>query len=244
MPMNKKDNIFKQPLDQPGAFVFDEKVAQVFPDMVKRSVPGYSNVIAGTGLIAAEYLQPGSRCYDLGCSVGASTFAMLEQIDHDDFTIIAVDNSPSMIEQCRQNIADSAHTANVTCICDDIQNIEITQASVVVLNYTLQFIPLEEREALLARIYRGMKPEGVLVLSEKLAFDTPAEQQRQTLLHDSFKRAQGYSELEISQKRAALENVLLPESFDSHIQRLEKVGFCDAQLWFRSINFASMLAWK
>lgn len=242
--MQKKDNIYEQPLEYTGNFVFDEKVARVFPDMVKRSVPGYSNVIAGTGLIAAEYIQPGSRYYDLGCSVGASTFAALEQIRQDDFEIICVDNSASMIEQCQQNIAAANHAGKVSCICADIQDIGIINASVVILNYTLQFVPLEHRDALLQAIHHGMNPGGVLVLSEKLAFDSQAEQLHQTRLHEAFKRTQGYSELEIAQKRAALENVLIPESLDTHLQRLARAGFRDAQLWFRSINFASMMAWK
>ena len=242
--MSSKDNIFDQPMDAPPPFVFDEAVAQVFPDMIKRSVPGYSNVIAGTGLIAGDYVQPGSMCYDLGCSVGASTFAMLQYIRTGDFRLIAVDNSPDMIELCQQNISDNPQANRVECVCADIQDIDINNASVVVLNYTLQFIPLQQRSQLLTRIYEGMNDRGVLILSEKLAFDSEAEHQRQTALHESFKRAQGYSELEISQKRAALENVLIPESLSTHMQRLGDIGFKDAQLWFRSINFASMMAWK
>ena len=242
--MNERDKLFDQPMDAPSPFVFDEAVARVFPDMIKRSVPGYSNVIAGTGLIAGDYIQPGSNCYDLGCSVGASTFAMLQYIRLDDFNIIAVDNSADMIEQCRKNIHSSPLADHVDCQCADIMDINIENASVVVLNYTLQFIPLDQRVSLLEHIFAGMNDDAVLVLSEKLAFDTEAEQLRQTALHESFKRAQGYSELEISQKRAALENVLVPESLSTHLQRLANTGFRDTQLWFRSINFASMLAWK
>ena len=204
--------------------------------MVRRSVPGYVNVIAGSGLIAAEYVQRGSRCYDLGCSVGASTFAMLEHISLDDYEII--------MQQCQTNISASENANRVSCICADIVDIDLSNASVVILNYTLQFIPLEHRPALLQKIYEGMTPGGVLVLSEKLAFNNEAEQRRQTRLHEAFKRTQGYTELEIARKRAALENVLIPETLDTHMQRLETAGFKEAQLWFRSINFASMMAWK
>jgi tRNA (cmo5U34)-methyltransferase len=149
-----------------------------------------------------------------------------------------------MINQCQENIAASDYADRVSCICADIQNIDITNASVVILNYTLQFIPLEHRLSLLQNIYQGMNPGGVLILSEKLAFETKAEQSRQTRLHEAFKRTQGYSELEIAQKRSALENVLIPESLGTHLKRLEQAGFRDAQLWFRSINFASIMAWK
>lgn len=242
--MNGKDILYKQPVGTASPFVFDEAVAQVFPDMVKRSVPGYSNVIAGTGLIAAEYAQADSNIYDLGCSVGASTFAVLQHLRIDDFHVVAVDNSSHMIELCRQNISESSNADKVEYICDNIQNIKINNASVVILNYTLQFIPPDERVNLLTNIYDGMNANAVLVLSEKLAFDTDAERQRQTALHEAFKRSQGYSELEISQKRAALEDVLVPESLSTHVSRLNKIGFRDTQLWFRSINFASIMAWK
>lgn len=242
--MIKTDNIYKASVAEPGDFVFDEKVAQVFPDMVKRSVPGYANIIAGSGLIAAEYVQPGSRCYDLGCSVGASTFAMLEHIRLDDVEIISVDSSDSMIRQCQANIAAAKHEARVSCMCANIMDIEISNASVAILNFTLQFVPPEYRSILLKNIYQGMNPGGVLVLSEKLAFDNKAEQHRQTRLHEAFKRAQGYSELEIARKRTALENVLIPETLDTHLERLKAAGFIEAQLWFRSINFASIMAWK
>jgi len=242
--MIKKDTLFHQKNDTQPPFVFDEAVAQVFPDMVKRSVPGYSNVIAGSGLIAGDYAQDNSNCYDLGCSVGASTFAMLQHIKAADFHIIAVDNSAPMIDLCRQNVSNSVNADKVAYHCTDIQDIEIENASVVILNYTLQFIPVNERDDLLRTIYSGMNNNAVLVLSEKLSFDTDAERQRQTALHESFKRAQGYSDLEISQKRAALENVLVPESLLTHINRLNHIGYRDAQLWFRSINFASVMAWK
>ena len=242
--MSRTDNIYKASVVEPGNFVFDEKVAQVFPDMVKRSVPGYANIIAGSGLIAAEYVQPGSRCYDLGCSVGASTFAMLEHIKLDDCQIISIDSSESMIQKCQSNLTATKNQSRVCCICADILDVEISNASVIILNFTLQFIPPERRSSLLKTIYQGMNPGGVLVLSEKLAFDNKVEQQRQTRLHEAFKRAQGYSELEIARKRAALENVLIPETLDTHFQRLEAAGFRQAQLWFRSINFASMMAWK
>ena len=222
--MNDTDDIYKKPSTEPGNFVFDEKVARVFPDMVRRSVPGYVNVIAGSGLIAAEYVQRGSRCYDLGCSVGASTFAMLEHISLDDYEIISIDNSPSMMQQCQTNISASENANRVSCICADILDIEISNASVVILNYTLQFVPPERRSSLLKNIYHGMNPGGVLVLSEKLSFSNTAEQQRQTRLHEAFKRVQGYSELEIARKRAALENVLIPETLDT--PALIMTAFC------------------
>jgi len=54
----------------------------------------------------------------------------------------------------------------------------------------------------------------------------------------------GYSKLEISQKRAALENVLLPETLEAHRSRLDTIGFDAVDVWFQCFNFASMVAFK
>lgn len=241
--MVAKDNIFNTPVKQ-RPFAFNAAVANVFPDMIKRSVPGYTDVITGTGIIAADYIQPDTNVYDLGCSVGASSISILNLVNTGDIHLIAVDNSEDMLEQFSKNITALKPSNPINTICDSILNIDIQNASVIVLNYTLQFIPLAQRTTLLQTIYDGMLHDAVLILSEKLAFDTPEEQQRQTRLHESFKLAQGYSELEIAQKRAALENVLIPETYATHHRRLADIGFRETQMWFRSINFASMMAWK
>lgn len=225
-------------------FRFDERVASVFSDMIRRSVPGYGEIISLLGLFAQNYSQPGSNIYDLGCSLGASTLALRERISAEGCSIIAVDNSEAMIAQCEKNLQQIKSSIGVDLRCADIRDIEITNASVVVLNFTLQFIPLEGRNLLIKKIYDGLRPGGVLILSEKIAFDDPQEQQQQEALHIAFKQANGYSELEISQKRSALEQVLVPESVATHQQRLHDAGFSAANIWFQSLNFASIVATK
>ncbi len=225
-------------------FRFDERVAAVFPDMIRRSVPGYGEIISLLGLFAQNYSQPGSSIYDLGCSLGASTLALRERISAEGCTIIAVDNSEAMIEQCKKNLQQIDSAIETDLRCADIRDIEITNASVVVFNFTLQFIPLEERAGLIQKIYDGLLPGGVLILSEKIAFDDPQEQQQQEALHIAFKQSNGYSELEISQKRAALEQVLVPETVAAHQQRLQGAGFGSANIWFQCLNFASIVATK
>lgn len=239
-----KDSIYADPIGEVAAFKFDDAVANVFTDMIKRSVPGYSTLITAIGLLAGQYQQTGSRCYDLGCSLGAATLAMNQQITINDCQIIAVDNSPAMIERCRQSISLQKATSNIELICADIRDVVIDNAAVVVLNFTLQFIPVADRLAFLTRIYQGMLPGGVLILSEKLQFADPRQQVIQTQMHHAFKKANGYSELEISQKRSALENVLIPETLDQHQQRLKQAGFDNSEVWFQYFNFASMLAIK
>jgi len=239
-----KDSLYANPLGDVAAFKFDDSVANVFPDMIQRSVPGYGAMISAIGLLAGRFAQDDSQCYDLGCSLGAATLAMREGISSAQCRIIAVDNSEAMVSRFKSNLVSDTSKPSVDIQCEDIRDIDIRQASVVVLNFTLQFVPLEDRLPLLRKIYQGMLPGGILILSEKLAFDNPRQQALQSEMHHHFKKMHGYSELEISQKRSALENVLVPESFKDHRDRLLSAGFESAEIWFQYFNFASMIALK
>lgn len=241
----KQDAIYAAPLNEIIDFNFDEQVADVFPDMIQRSVPGYGLMISTIGIMAAKYAQANSNCYDLGCSLGAVSLAMRQRINQPECNIIAVDNSPAMIERGQELLtSDRTSTIPVSMVCADLQDVSIENASVVVMNFTLQFIPLAERLALIKRIHQGLKPGGILILSEKIAFEDPARQQLHDELHLDFKRANGYSDLEISQKRTALENVMIPETLTCHQQRLQKAGFGFSDIWFQCFNFASLVATK
>lgn len=240
--MTERDAIYATPLDAIAGFTFDEKVARVFPDMIQRSIPGYSTIIAMTGVLAGRYAMPNSRCYDLGCSLGASALAMSAEIKAPGCRIVAIDNSSAMLERARQSITAAGSRVPVELVQGDIRSAEIQDASVAVLNFTLQFVPPAERQALLARIAAGLRPGGILVLSEKIRFEDTELDALNIDLHHAFKRGNGYSDLEISQKRTALENVLQPETLAAHRARLAEVGFSRADVWFQCFNFASLLA--
>jgi tRNA (cmo5U34)-methyltransferase len=200
-------------------------------------------MISAIGLLAGRFGQDNSYCYDLGCSLGAASLAMHQQIKAENCQIVAIDNSEAMVSRFRSGL-QAMPGAQIDVQCADIRDIEIVSASVVVLNFTLQFIPIEDRELLLAKIWQGLLPGGLLILSEKLAFDDDKQHELQMDMHHLFKKAQGYSDMEISQKRTALENVLIAESFAIHRQRLNKVGFSSVEVWFQYFNFASMIALK
>lgn len=225
-------------------FVFDERVAAVFPDMIRRSVPGYGTMINMIGALAGQWARPYSRCYDLGCSLGAASLVMRQAVKVPGCRIIAVDNSPAMLQQARNTIKRSDDGVPVDLVCADILDVGVREASMVVLNFTLQFVPLEQRQGLLRSIYDGMLEQGILVLSEKITLPTAETEKLFVDMHHAFKKAQGYSELEISQKRAALERVLLPETLSVHRQRLRQVGFSTVEIWFQCCNFISLLAIK
>ncbi|TAA47726.1 carboxy-S-adenosyl-L-methionine synthase CmoA [Corallincola spongiicola] len=242
--MENKDTIFSHPLSNIGDFRFDEGVADVFSDMIQRSVPGYTNIISTIGELAKHYIQEQSQVYDLGCSLGAATLAMRRNISHQGVNMIAVDNSQAMIERCQRNLGAYRSDVPVTVVLDDIREVAIENASMVVINFTLQFLPPDEREALLTKVYQGLKPGGLLVLSEKIRFDDQSVDNLLTELHHNFKRAHGYSELEISQKRTALENVMRTDTAQLHTERLNEIGFKHVATWFQCFNFTSLLAIK
>lgn len=244
MSNSNRDNLFASPLGNIPSFAFDNSVVEVFPDMISRSVPGYETILTHTGELADRFVQPDSHCYDLGCSLGASSLAIAQRIDGRGAKIIAVDNASAMVEKCRGIFADQADSTDIELVHGDICDIAITNASLVVMNFTLQFVPLPQRLALLEKIYRGLNPGGCVIISEKLSFE-PAELDRLLMdLYHDFKRAQGYSDLEISQKRDAIENVLIAETMDTHIKRLMGCGFQSASPWFQCFNFCSLIAIK
>lgn len=241
---SKRDVIYTQTLEKVTDFVFDEAVVQVFKDMIGRSVPGYGSLISMMPVLVNKYVMPNTHCYDLGCSLGAVTLAMRHSINVDGVRIVAIDNSSAMVEKCRAYIDGDKSQIPVDIKCDDIRNTAIENASFVALNFTLQFIDQNERMSVIKNIYNGMNENGVLLMSEKISFDDDKEQQWMSDLHVEFKKANGYSDMEISQKRTALDNVLIPETLQQHKVRLKAAGFAKVIVWFQCFNFVSILAIK
>ncbi len=237
-----RDDLFASPLSDPGLFRFDASVASVFPDMINRSVPGYATVVGMTGTLAAQHARPGSQIYDLGCSWGASLLSVAREPACDRCELIGIDNSESMLEHASNHLAQYPEGKRIQLQHADVLDTPLHNASVVIMNYTLQFIPIEEREGLLKRIREAMMPGDVLILSEKLTLPDPRLNEYLIDLHHDFKRQQGYSDLEIAQKRQALEDVLVPETRQTHVERLQKVGFSRCDVWFQCLNFGSLIA--
>jgi len=244
--MSGKDRLYESLVDQASDFVFDERVVRVFPDMINRSVPGYGLIVPMVGLLARRYAQNDSSLYDLGCSLGAVALAMSQAVRARNTRIIAVDSSPDMISRLREILRESASdgTIPIEPVCQDLQDTRIENASVVALNFTLQFLAPASRLPLLRTIAAGLVPDGILLLSEKVCFEDQREQKKHTEWHHDFKRAQGYSELEISRKRDALEHVMRPDTLPRHRERLMEAGFRSVYPWFQAFNFVSLVAVK
>jgi len=241
-----KDAVFASPFEELGPFAFNDDVAQVFPDMIRRSVPGYGQMVGGVGLLAARHAEPNTQIYDLGCSLGASALSMARHVRVPDTRILAIDNSPAMIERARNFLADSRALEDrpIELIQGDVLEQPIENASVCSLILTLQFLPYDQRDAFIQRIAQNTCEGGVLILAEKITFDDPQEANWMQEVYWDFKRANGYSELEIAQKRSALENVLVPETRQAHEQRLLRAGYRSVRVWFQTLNFMALVAIK
>ena len=264
MTSSARDQIYRTPIADIGGFRFDRQVVDVFPDMLDRSIPGYSSIIAQSGLLAEHFAREGTRCYDLGCSLGATLLSMRHAISCADCELVGVDNSSAMIERCEElidadnkaTIADSQSASSINTKTDtnnrppvclinaDIEQVEIDNASVVALNFTLPFVEPAYRSTLLNRIGNAIVEGGALILSEKIKFDDQFLHDLYTDQYHAFKKANGYSDLEISQKRSALENVLIPDTVDTHLARLGDAGFKHCSVWFQCFNFVSIIAVK
>lgn len=241
--MSQRDQVYSEPHQQISAFRFDSRVVAVFEDMIERSVPGYQAIVGMTGELCAQYATPDRSIYDLGSSLGASTHAMLRWGIPGGAVLHAIDNSPDMVEGLRQRMQHwEVSTRAVQLHCQDIRQTEFQPCSFVAMNFTLQFLPLADRLPLLQRIASAMEPGGALLLSEKFEHQDPDTDQLMIKLHHQFKRSMGYSDLEIAQKRSALEDVLIPERLEIHRQRLLDAGFRQVGIWFQCFNFASLLA--
>ncbi len=241
----KKDSIYNELLNELKPFRFDERVAEVFDDMISRSVPGYEPVQSISLKVSEFFAQNQSSIYDLGCSSGTT----LRLLSHStkipsSVEIVGVDNSSSMIEKARKKLDAQNESKKIKLICDDLQSLKLEDSSVILLNYTLQFLPLEKRQLLLAKTFQALKPGGALLLSEKVVCPENSIQQFVTQNHHVFKKNNGYSQLEISQKRQALEDVLVPLSINQNCSLLAKAGFENIEPLFVSLPFATLLAVK
>ena len=248
-PMTR-DQIYALPREKVGQFKFDEQVANVFADMIERSVPGYASILSMIEQLTERFATPHSQLFDLGCSLGAATFLMRRQAPKT-CRIVAVDNSEPMIRKLRDQIENATSSdAGQVPVCEletrveDLQHTNIENASLVILNFTLQFIASEERESLLKSICEGTNAGGALLLSEKVQWLDVAQDQLLIDLHHDFKRANGYSDLEIAQKRLSLEKTLIPETIETHCARLKSAGYSIVTPWFQCFNFVSILAIK
>ncbi len=251
------DKLFTTPLDKASRFSFDEQVVACFPDMIRRSVPGYGQVLSMLPILARRHCQyrqengkgeKVSRIYDLGCSLGGATMALLNEQANgfapNEVQIKAIDISPAMTDKARGLINEHYPQHDIEVITADVCEIDLQPCDMIVINLTLQFLPVNQRLALLTKCYHALTEGGILILTEKTHLNNEQDDAWRVERYYDFKRANGYSELEISSKRTALENVLITDTLEQHHQRLAQAGFARSMTWFQFLNFVSIVAFR
>ncbi len=225
-------------------FVFNERVAEVFDDMLDRSIPFYRQVIEASAQLLDRFLLPGDVVYDLGCATGTTLLAFSRLLADRELRYVGVDNSPAMLDKARLKAALQANNENLTFLLEDITTFSASGAGAVLLNYTLQFIRPLQRQEFLDRVAAALRPGGVLLISEKvICLDRRLNREFIEIYH-RFKKRRGYSELEIAKKREALENVLIPFSIAENQAMLKRAGFITVESYFQWFNFTSLIAVK
>lgn len=256
MPMTSaKDTIFKDenfessgfPRSDSGDahFAFNSKVAAVFDDMVSRSVPSYLEIQEITAKLASLYVKDNTSVYDLGCSTGTSLIRIAQaipDIEKRGISLLGIDYSNDMLERCREKLRAFSLDSRITLYSQDLRNVTIHSAALVICHYTLQFLPPEDRPEIIRRVKEGMIDGGIFILSEKINHTDPVLEEFLTARYYDFKKGNGYTDQENFRKRQALENVLRTLSIDENMEMLRNAGFRSVEIINKSLSFVSILA--
>ena len=235
--MRKQDNIFEKGNLGDLPFTFNDEVAEVFEDMIDRSVPGYKTSLKLITLFSKQYYKDNTNCYDVGCSLGASSLSILRGAKS--AKVIAIDNSEAMINACIDGHKELISQDKILFVKENVCDAKLENASIIVINYVVQFLAIHERDKLIKKAYDALVQGGVLIISEKIHFKNPYEANRLLKLHHQFKLSNGYSELEIASKRDSLEGVLVTETQEDHTQRAISAGFTRVEKVLSNLNFVT-----
>lgn len=242
--LSPKDVLFQERSGNPGSFAFDAKVARVFDDMIRRSVPGYQESLKATVEMAVRFALPDHPILDLGCSTANALIAIAERLPSDEPALIGIDSSEAMLRKGREKLLQLGLTTRVALHRADLADTDIVEHCVCILNYTLQFIPVLMRPILLARVFEAMAAGGLVILSEK---STPnRDEWNQTIeeLYDQHKLEMGYEQVEIARKRSALKDILVPLTVDQNIGLLKAAGFRSPEILIKNLYFTTFIARK
>ena len=236
----KKDNLYKSNFPKNHKFTFNSDVANVFGDMVNRSVPGYEFLIENIGVLSKKFYQPNTKIYDLGSSLCACSLSILEKVQNTEVQIFAVDSSKAMIDICKKSI----DRKEIKFINSDISDVEMNNSSIVILNLTLQFILVNKRTELLKKIFSQLNDNGIIIITEKIKLDKISDDIFFKNFHDFFKENNGYTKEEIDRKKIALSETMIIESEQIHEERFKSIGCKKFYKWFQCYNFVSWVLIK
>jgi tRNA (cmo5U34)-methyltransferase len=241
-----RDEIFAKPERRIADFDFGQETAQVFDDMLERSVPFYDEIQQMIGELASDFAAEGTAIYDLGCSTGTTFLQIAQSVPSDrNIRYVGVDSSPEMLEIARHKLSAAEFGRPFELECADLNvGVNITGASVVLMVLTLQFVRPLYRQRVIRSIYEGLTENGALILVEKVLGENSTFNRLFIDHYYEMKRENGYSELEIARKREALENVLIPYRLEENKELLREQGFRHIDVFFKWYNFCAIIATK
>lgn len=240
----RKDNLFKKRKNNIMNFDFGAKTTAVFDDMLIRSVPLYNELQHMIGEITSEFAQDKTNIYDVGCSTG-TTLITIDKIVKKNVSLVGIDYSRAMLDKCRERFKKEGIKNKIELVCGDLNDgINIHNASVVILNLTLQFVRPLYRDSIIRNIYAGLNEKGCLILVEKVLGDDSTFNSMFIKFYYEMKKRNGYTETEIAHKREALENVLIPYRLDENKQLLKRNGFLCQDIFYKWYNFCGIVAIK
>jgi ubiquinone/menaquinone biosynthesis C-methylase UbiE len=106
------------------------------------------------------YLTPETKMLELACGTGTTALHLAPYVEH----IKAVDLSLNMLEIAKEK-AQKSGIENITFSCCDIEAEPLPEQSYdVILAHSILHL-LQEREPVLQKIYKALKPGGVFISS-------------------------------------------------------------------------------
>ncbi len=242
--LSTRDELFREENRKAKDFDFNEDTAKVFDNMLDRSIPFYTEIQRMIGEMAADFAVPGTNLYDLGCST-CNTFIQIDPVIAKGVNLIGTDASEAMLAKAKEKLASFTITHPCELIYSDLNNgVSIENASVVIMNLVLQFVRPLRRTRVVEEITSGINKDGCLILVEKLLSPDSTINRLFIKYYYQMKKRNGYSEMEIAQKREALENVLIPYQYSENRDLLVECGFRHCESFFRWYNFCGMIAIK
>ena len=239
-----KDELFARPLAT-NDFTFNAETAKVFDDMVNRSVPFYDEIQRMVCELAESFAVPGTNLYDIGCATGNTLLLLHKKLVDKNIRLIGIDNSDEMLSKARAKLSSQDHDDRIQLLNANLHDLpHIENCSVVIMLLTLQFVRPLNREKLVQTIFDGLQKNGCLILVEKVTGSCTLLNRLFIEYYYNYKRRKGYSELEIAQKREALENVLIPYHHEENRKMLLDTGFSHIEEFFRWYNFSGIIALK
>ena len=240
-----KDDIYSKQYDTIPPFQFDERVVNAFDDMISRSVPFYTELQTIILRLLNIFLKPNAIILDCGCSTGTSIQTISKAYKELDLHFIGLDNSIPMLDKARQNCTKLSQNHSFKFLNQDLNHpSQLAPHTISLLILTLQFISPEKRKLVLNQLSQACAPDGCLILVEKISVSNHKLHEHYIHLHHGFKKDQGYSDLEIAQKRESIETTLQPLPLETNLSLLHDAGYKHTDIFFKWLNFVGIIAHK